>query len=260
MDFAKLQRCLEVCTPLRLGRARGGSREAIVSRNPAKPNEVVGRVEAAGQEDVETAIAMAASTASTWSNTPNDERAEILQRAGELLRQQRFELAALEVFETGKTWAEADADVCEAIDFCRYHAGEMLRLSNRRLSIPGEEIRYDYIARGVTAVIAPWNFPLAILCGMTTAALVAGNPVVMKPSGQSAVIATVFARVLYEAGVPANALHCLPGSGRRSRNGPCQSSRSNPDRIYRLARSRVAHLGDRRSHTAWPATSEESSL
>lgn len=199
--------------PLRLGRARGGSREAIVSRNPAKPNEVVGRVEAAGQEDVETAIAMAASTASTWSNTPNDERAEILQRAGELLRQQRFELAALEVFETGKTWAEADADVCEAIDFCRYHAGEMLRLSNRRLSIPGEEIRYDYIARGVTAVIAPWNFPLAILCGMTTAALVAGNPVVMKPSGQSAVIATVFARVLYEAGVPANALHCLPGSG-----------------------------------------------
>ncbi|MET0224543.1 MAG: aldehyde dehydrogenase family protein, partial [Terrimicrobium sp.] len=155
----------------------------------------------------------AASTASTWSNTPNDERAEILQRAGELLRQRRFELAALEVFETGKTWAEADADVCEAIDFCRYHAGEMLRLSNRRLSIPGEEIRYDYIARGVTAVIAPWNFPLAILCGMTTAALVAGNPVVMKPSGQSAVIATVFARVLYEAGVPANALHCLPGSG-----------------------------------------------
>ena len=81
------------------------------------------------------------------------------------------------------------------------------------LAFPGEDIRYDYIARGVTAVIAPWNFPLAILCGMTTAALVAGNPVVMKPSGQSAVIATVFARVLYEAGVPAEALHCLPGSG-----------------------------------------------
>ena len=199
--------------PLRLGRARGRSREVIVSRNPAKPDEIVGRVEAAGREDVATAVAVAASAAPTWSTTSTEERAEILQRAGELLRQRRFELAALEVFETGKTWSEADADVCEAIDFCRYYASDMLRLSNRRLSIPGEDIRYDYSARGVTAIIAPWNFPLAILCGMTTAALVAGNPVLMKPSGQSAVIATVFARILYEAGVPAKALHCLPGSG-----------------------------------------------
>jgi RHH-type transcriptional regulator, proline utilization regulon repressor / proline dehydrogenase / delta 1-pyrroline-5-carboxylate dehydrogenase len=198
---------------LRLGRGRGRSREVIVSRNPAKPDEIVGRVEAADKEDVDTAVAIAASAASTWSNTSSEARAKVLQRAGELLRHRRFELAALEVFETGKTWSEADADVCEAIDFCRYYAGEMLRLSKRRLSIPGEDIRYDYTARGVTAVIAPWNFPLAILCGMTTAALVAGNPVVMKPSGQSAVIATVFARVLYEAGVPSEALHCLPGSG-----------------------------------------------
>ncbi len=199
--------------PLHLGRARGSSRGVIVSRNPAKPDEIVGRVEAASKEDVDSAVALATSAAPAWSQTSNEQRAEMLQRAGQLLKQRRFELAALEVFETGKTWSEADADVCEAIDFCRYYAKEMLRLSNRRLSIPGEDIRYEYTGRGVAAVIAPWNFPLAILCGMTTAALVAGNPVVMKPSGQSAVIATVFARVLYEAGVPAKVLHCLPGSG-----------------------------------------------
>ncbi len=199
--------------PLRLPKARGRPREMIVSRNPAKPAEIVGRVEAADKEDVTTAVSIAASAAPSWSKTSNERRAEILRRAGELLSQRRFEFAALEVFETGKTWSEADADVCEAIDFCRYYAREMLRLSNKRLGIPGEDVHYDYTGRGVTVVIAPWNFPLAILCGMTTAALVAGNPVVMKPSGQSAVIAKVFARVLYEAGVPTEALHCLPGSG-----------------------------------------------
>ena len=117
------------------------------------------------------------------------------------------------MLETGKTWPEADADLCEAIDFCRYYAREMRRLSCGRLDVPGEEIRHEYIARGVAAVIAPWNFPLAILCGMTTAALVAGNSVIMKPSGQSAVIAAVFGRILREAGVPPGVIHCLPGSG-----------------------------------------------
>jgi RHH-type transcriptional regulator, proline utilization regulon repressor / proline dehydrogenase / delta 1-pyrroline-5-carboxylate dehydrogenase len=140
-------------------------------------------------------------------------RARILERAAALLSQRRFELAALEVFETGKTWREADADVCEAIDFCRYYAGEMCRLACAKLHVPGEEICHGYIGRGVAAVIAPWNFPLAILCGMTTAALAAGNAVIMKPSGQSAVIAAVFGRILREAGVPPGAINCLPGSG-----------------------------------------------
>ena len=119
----------------------------------------------------------------------------------------------LKCIETGKTWPEADADVCEAIDFSRYYAGEMCRLACGKLHVPGEEIWHEYIARGVAAVIAPWNFPLAILCGMTTAALVAGNTVIMKPSGQSAVIAAVFGRILREAGVPPGAINCLPGSG-----------------------------------------------
>jgi RHH-type proline utilization regulon transcriptional repressor/proline dehydrogenase/delta 1-pyrroline-5-carboxylate dehydrogenase len=130
-----------------------------------------------------------------------------------LLGRHRFELAALEVLETGKTWSEADADVCEAIDFCRYYAGEMLRLSGIKLDVAGEDIRHEYVPRGVAAVIAPWNFPLAILCGMTTAALAAGNSVIMKPSSQSAVIAATFARMLREAGVPPGAINCLHGSG-----------------------------------------------
>jgi len=199
--------------PLLIGEAKVRSEREIVSRNPARPGEIIGRAEAAGRAEVELAVTTAASAAASWRSAPAEKRALILERAAGLLRRRRFELAALEVLETGKTWSEADADVCEAIDFCRYYAGEMLRLVDRKLRVPGEDIRHDYIARGVAAVIAPWNFPLAILCGMTTAALVAGNAVIMKPSGQSAVIAVVFARMLREAGVPPGVIICLPGSG-----------------------------------------------
>ena len=200
--------------PLLIGDAKARSENLIVSRNPARPDEVIGRVESAGKIQVELAVATAVSMTKAWGNDiPAENRALVLERAGDSLSRRRFEFAALEVLETGKTWAEADADVCEAIDFCRYYAGEMRRLSHGRFNIPGEDIRHEYIPRGVTAVIAPWNFPLAILCGMTTAALAAGNPVIMKPSGQSAVIAVAFARVLREAGVPPGAVNCLPGSG-----------------------------------------------
>ena len=200
--------------PLLIGDAKARSENLIVSRNPARPDEIIGRVEAADTIQVELAVATAVSMTKAWGNDiPAEKRALVLERAGDSLSRRRFELAALEVLETGKTWTEADADVCEAIDFCRYYAGEMRRLSHGRLNIPGEDIRHEYIPRGVTAVIAPWNFPLAILCGMTTAALAAGNPVIMKPSGQSAVIAVAFARVLREAGVPPGAVNCLPGSG-----------------------------------------------
>jgi RHH-type proline utilization regulon transcriptional repressor/proline dehydrogenase/delta 1-pyrroline-5-carboxylate dehydrogenase len=185
----------------------------IISRNPARPGEVVGRVEAAGRGEVDVAVTAAATAFESWCDVPVEARAHILDQAASLLSQRRFELAALEVFETGKTWREADADVCEAIDFCRYYAGEMCRLACAKLHVPGEEICHGYIARGIAAVIAPWNFPLAILCGMTTAALAAGNSVIMKPSGQSAVIAAVFGRILREAGVPPGAINCLPGSG-----------------------------------------------
>ncbi len=199
--------------PLLVGESEVRSGKEIISRNPARPDEIVGRVEAAGREEVDLAVTAAATAFASWRDVPVETRARILERTADLLSQRRFELAALEVYETGKTWPEADADVCEAIDFCRYYAGEMCRLACGKLHVPGEEIWHEYIARGVAVVIAPWNFPLAILCGMTTAALVAGNAVIMKPSGQSAVIAAVFGRILREAGVPPGAINCVPGSG-----------------------------------------------
>ncbi|MGA7216123.1 MAG: bifunctional proline dehydrogenase/L-glutamate gamma-semialdehyde dehydrogenase, partial [Terrimicrobiaceae bacterium] len=199
--------------PLFIGASEPRAGKEILSRNPAKPDEIVGRVEEAGRAEADSAVAVAATAFLSWRTSPVETRAGMLERTAALLSERRFHLAALEVLETGKTWPEADADLCEAIDFCRYYAREMRRLSCGRLDVPGEEIRHEYIARGVAAVIAPWNFPLAILCGMTTAALVAGNSVIMKPSGQSAVIAAVFGRILREAGVPPGVIHCLPGSG-----------------------------------------------
>ena len=199
--------------PLLIGESEVRSGNEIISRNPTRPDEIVGRVEAAGREEVDLAVTAAATAFASWRDVPVETRARILEHTADLLSQRRFELAALQVFETGKTWPEADADVCEAIDFCRYYSGEMRRVACGRLHVPGEEIWHEYIARGVAVVIAPWNFPLAILCGMTTAALVAGNAVIMKPSGQAVVIAAVFGRILREAGVPPGAINCLPGSG-----------------------------------------------
>jgi RHH-type proline utilization regulon transcriptional repressor/proline dehydrogenase/delta 1-pyrroline-5-carboxylate dehydrogenase len=138
----------------------------------------------------------------------------LLVRCANILRRRRFELAAWEVFETAKQWREADADVAEAIDYCEYYAAEMLRLSRpQRRDVPGEENEYFYEPRGVAVTIAPWNFPLAILCGMTTAALVAGNTVIMKPAEQSPVSATKLMEVFEEAGVPAGVVNFLPGIG-----------------------------------------------
>jgi RHH-type proline utilization regulon transcriptional repressor/proline dehydrogenase/delta 1-pyrroline-5-carboxylate dehydrogenase len=125
-----------------------------------------------------------------------------------------LDLAAWEVLECGKQWREADADVAEAIDFCEYYGRGMLELSApRRRALPGEENLYSYIPRGVTAVIAPWNFPLAILCGMTMAPLVAGNPVIMKPAEQSSVVAAQFMEILKELDLPPGVLTFLPGLG-----------------------------------------------
>ncbi len=148
------------------------------------PRQVVGRVAAASKAEVDRALDSAVGAFHFWRDTPAAERADILFKAAAAMRAQRFELAALEVMEAGKPWREADADVCEAIDFLEYYGREMLRLSEvRQLSdVPGESDLYFYEPRGVAAVIAPWNFPLAIPTGMVAAALVAGNSVVFKPA------------------------------------------------------------------------------
>jgi RHH-type proline utilization regulon transcriptional repressor/proline dehydrogenase/delta 1-pyrroline-5-carboxylate dehydrogenase len=184
------------------------------SINPSHQREVVGRCGRSAPEQAKQAIEAAQRAFPAWRDTEPNSRAQYLERTAAVLRRRRFELAAWEVHECAKTWREADADVAEAIDFCMYYAQEMRRLSRLpHWNLPGEDNAYLYEPRGVAVVIAPWNFPLAILCGMTTAALVAGCPVVMKPAEQSSVIGAKLMEALQEAGLPAGVIHYLPGVG-----------------------------------------------
>ena len=188
--------------------------ETLASVNPAHPEQVVGYVGIATPKDADQAIAAAKAEAPFWAKTPVAKRAECLRRASNLLQDRREELCAWMVLEVGKPWAEADAEVSEAIDFCRYYAAEMERLDpgyNR--DVPGETNRYHYLPRGLAAVISPWNFPLAITTGMTVAALVTGNAVLLKPAEQASVIAAHLVEILYAAGIPQGVLHFLPGIG-----------------------------------------------
>jgi RHH-type proline utilization regulon transcriptional repressor/proline dehydrogenase/delta 1-pyrroline-5-carboxylate dehydrogenase len=186
----------------------------IDSLNPSHCREVVGRCGRASPEEARAAVATAHKAYPAWRDTDPDRRADYLVRAAAAMRRRRFELAAWEVYECAKQWREADADVAEAIDFCEYYAHEMRRLARpRRFDLPGEENEYVYDARGVAVVIAPWNFPLAILCGMTTAALVAGNTAIMKPAEQSSVVGAKLMEVFQEAGLPAGVVNYLPGAG-----------------------------------------------
>jgi RHH-type transcriptional regulator, proline utilization regulon repressor / proline dehydrogenase / delta 1-pyrroline-5-carboxylate dehydrogenase len=149
-----------------------------------------------------------------WSSTLPRQRAEVLLRAAEIMRRDRFKLASLEVFECGKPWREADGDIAEAIDFCEFYAREMIRLAEpQHRDVPGETNAIERISRGVVVVIPPWNFPLAIPMGMTAAALVAGNTVILKPAEQSPLIALRLYEILREAGLPPGALNYLPGKG-----------------------------------------------
>ncbi len=187
----------------------------ITSINPARPDEVVGVLSSASREDADKALAAAAEVFETWRFTPPEKRAQYLIDAAELMTQRRLELNAWLMFETGKTWVEADADVAEAIDFLNFYAREMWRLSQEQpiTHIPGEENKLTYIPLGVGVVIPPWNFPMAIMAGMTTASVVAGNTVVLKPASTSAVIAARFVAIMEEVGLPKGVINFVPGSG-----------------------------------------------
>jgi RHH-type proline utilization regulon transcriptional repressor/proline dehydrogenase/delta 1-pyrroline-5-carboxylate dehydrogenase len=184
------------------------------SLNPSHKRQVVGRCGRSTPEQARQAVAAALAAFPAWRDTDSARRADYLFEAAKVMRRRRFELAAWEVHECGKQWREADADVAESIDYCEYYGREMLRLARpRHRDVPGEENVYFYEPRGVTAVIAPWNFPLAILCGMTTAALVTGNTVVMKPAEQSAVVGARLMGVFQEVGLPPGVVNYLPGVG-----------------------------------------------
>src|SRR5205823_9039917 len=199
--------------PLIIGGEEVRTAEEIVSVNPARPSEIVGRTASTTLEDAERAVQAANHAFPGWRETPARERADLLFRVAALARERRDALAALEVFEVGKTWREADADVTETIDYLEYYGREMLRLDHpRRLyPVPGETNDYFYQPRGVTVVIPPWNFPMAILTGMTSAALVTGNTVLLKPAIQSPVTAARLVDLFREAGVPPGVLNFIPG-------------------------------------------------
>jgi len=187
----------------------------LESVNPAKPQEIVGRVRRTTVAEADQAMERAARFFPHWRDTPAEKRAQMLFSAAASMRRRRWELAAWEVFEVGKGWREADADVTEAIDYLNYYAREMLRLAAPRetQALPSESNVYFYEPRGIAAIIAPWNFPLAILTGMTAAALVTGNCALVKPAEQSPMMAVHLGRILREAGVPAAACQVLPGGG-----------------------------------------------
>ncbi len=205
---------LPLGVPVLIGGERGPA-EGLDSTDPGRPDRVVARAGEAGEDDARTAVEAAERGFRDWSGRSAAERAEVLRGAAQALRERRLELAALQVRECAKPWAEADADVCEAIDFLEYYAAGALELEAGRelIQVPGERNTMRYAPRGVAAVIAPWNFPLAIPAGMTAAALAAGNAVVLKPAEQSPASAGALVEALHGAGVPPDALALLPGYG-----------------------------------------------
>ncbi|MGD0930769.1 MAG: L-glutamate gamma-semialdehyde dehydrogenase [Candidatus Korobacteraceae bacterium] len=189
--------------------------EKTQSLNPAKPTEVVGRFSAAGAAEVEPAMQAALKAFETWKYSTVKERTGLLFRVSHLLRERKFELMAWMVFEVGKNWPEADGDIAELIDFTDFYALEALRLAEAKtpVQLPGERDWLRYIPLGVGAVIPPWNFPGAIMGGMTLASIVCGNTVVLKPSGDSPTIAAKFFEILEEAGLPDGVVNFCPGHG-----------------------------------------------
>jgi len=198
-----------------IGGKRVKTQDKIKSINPAKPSQVVGIHQKAGKEHVEPAMQAALSAFAHWSRTSVEERASLLFRVGDLLRERKFEFCAWLVFEVSKNWAEADGDIAETIDFCEYYSREALRLSQVKtdVQLPGEHESLMYIPLGVGAVIPPWNFPCAIMAGMTLASIVSGNTVILKPSSDSPTIAAKFVELLEEAGMPDGVVNFCPGAG-----------------------------------------------
>ena len=201
--------------PLIIGGRKITDRDYVPSVNPARPNQVVGHWAKGTLADADAAVAAARAAFPAWRATSADARAAILERAADLLETRRMEINALIILEAGKPWVEADGDTSEAIDFCRFYAAEMRRLGRPEITqrTPGEHCTQLWTPRGVAVAIAPWNFPLSILTGLTVAPLVAGNAVIMKPARQTSIIGALLMDTLVEAGVPPGALNYLPCVG-----------------------------------------------
>jgi 1-pyrroline-5-carboxylate dehydrogenase len=198
-----------------IGGKRVKTTDKIRSINPAKPSEVVGIHQKAGKDHVEPAIQAASKAFESWSRTTVEERAALVFRVADVMRERKLEYMAWLVFEVSKNWLEADADISETIDFCEFYAREALRFAKAEtpVQLPGERDTLMYIPLGVGAVIPPWNFPCAIMAGMTLASIVSGNTVILKPSSDSPTIAAKFVELLEECGLPEGVVNFCPGGG-----------------------------------------------
>jgi RHH-type proline utilization regulon transcriptional repressor/proline dehydrogenase/delta 1-pyrroline-5-carboxylate dehydrogenase len=213
--LARVEERLPLGVPVLVDGAPRTGGETFDSTDPGDPERLVARAVSAREADVEEALRAARSAQPAWAEAGAATRARALLAAADALRVRRLELAALQVRECAKPWREADADVCEAIDFLEYYARGAIELerSPQLIQPPGERNELEYRPRGVVAVISPWNFPLAIACGMTVAALATGNAVLLKPAEQSPGCALELVRALHAGGVPTGALALLPGAG-----------------------------------------------
>jgi 1-pyrroline-5-carboxylate dehydrogenase len=198
-----------------IGGERIRTADKITSVNPAKPAQVVGVHQSATPQHAEPAMQAAAKAFETWSRTSYQERVDFLLKVSQIISERKLALCAWLTYEVGKNWAEADADVAECIDFLEFYAREALKLSGATtpIQLPGERNQLLYIPLGVGAVISPWNFPFAIMAGMTAAAIVCGNTVVLKPSVDAPTIAAKFFEILEEAGMPDGVVNFCPGEG-----------------------------------------------
>ena len=218
-DFAEALKKIESRLPIQgknhIGGKEAGASKHFESFNPSKKTQVIGRFPEGSSEDAVRAVEAAHKAFPAWSRTPSADRVQLLVRIAAILRKRKHEFSAMMVLEESKSWPEADGDTAEAIDFCEFYAREMERLAEPQplTTYPGEKNELQFLPMGVCAVIPPWNFPLAILAGMTTAALVTGNTVALKPSSDSPAIATMFYEAAVEAGVPPGVLNFLTGSG-----------------------------------------------
>jgi 1-pyrroline-5-carboxylate dehydrogenase len=203
-----------------IGAERLKAPKTFTSINPSQKSQVIGVFQNATPELAVKAVETAVQTFEKWKRVPAQERAILLLRAANLLRARRFECNAWMILEAGKSWAEADADTAEAIDFCDFYGREAIRYAGPQPLVPiaGEENELRYIPLGVGAVIPPWNFPCAILVGMTTASLVAGNTVVLKPSSDTPAIAAFFMNLLQDAGLPPGVVNLITGGGSTAGN------------------------------------------
>lgn len=201
--------------PLLIGHEEVTTSEKVISRNPSNPTQMIGTVSRANQKIAEKAMQIALETFHRWRTWDPAARAAIFFRAAAILRRRKHEFSAYLVKEAGKTWLEADADTAEAIDFLEYYARQMIELKNGKAvrSRVGEDNQYRYVPLGVGVVISPFNFPLAILVGTVTAAMVTGNTVILKPSNNTPIVAAKFLEILKEAGLPPGVLNYLPGDG-----------------------------------------------